>query len=67
MTKEKQFIEALHQYVNYWDKIEKPKKKCLQGLAFSMLVILDGMSSNFDGDRTDLDNEIMLHEIFYEN
>jgi len=53
MSKEKtveevrtEFLEHIRELVNYWDRIEKDTtKEKLEGLAFSILVTLDGCSS----------------------
>lgn len=45
------FCVAILQFVDYWDNYpEKTKKESLQGLAFSILRLLDGLGPNFDGD-----------------
>lgn len=46
----KQFLKLVWDYIEYWDKL--PDKTCrerLEGLAFGMLVILDGESAELPG------------------
>lgn len=65
--KDKEFIEAIRGYIKHWDnQILLSQKEKLNGLAFSILVILDGMSNSFDGDRNSLSNDLMLHDMFCE-
>jgi len=37
-----QIIASIWDYVQYWEGIERPKAQCLQGLAHSILAMLDG-------------------------
>ena len=67
MSKDIEFIDAIHQYVVYWKNKDIPVKEALEGLAFSILVCLDGMSGSFNGSRDDLDKGCLLHDMFYEN
>ena len=63
------FICDIKEYINYWDSLDnKSSKEKLQGLAFSILCILDGMAT-FKGDINTIANECqncMLHDHFYE-
>jgi hypothetical protein len=46
----KNYLELVWEYINYWDSL--PEKTCrerLEGLAFGMLVILDGESTEMPG------------------
>ena len=62
-----EFLTAIKWYVNYWDKQNGTTKENLSGLAFSILVMLDGHSGSFDGNIESLAKEcdVMLHEDFY--
>jgi len=65
--KSEEFIGAIKIYINYWLQQDRNERQKLDGLAFSILCMLDGVSGSFDGDISDIvyDN-IMLHEGFYE-
>lgn len=44
------FLELVWSYIDYWDKLpDKPTRERLEGLAFGMLVILDGGSIEIPG------------------
>lgn len=44
----KEFVNYIHELVEYWNNNEKKTvKEKLNGLAFSILVLLDGESANF--------------------
>lgn len=45
MDKRQEFLQQIKTYIDFWDKHDTDKKDCLDGLAFSILVILDGESS----------------------
>ena len=57
MSKEKtedeirtEFLNHIRHLVNYWDKVDKPtSKEKLEGLAFSILAMLDGCSGDICG------------------
>lgn len=61
-----EFLNAIKWYVNYWDRQNETTKEKLEGLAFSILVILDGHSEIFDGGLLSLSKEcnVILHEEF---
>lgn len=64
-----QFLDAIRQSILYWDKQDIDSKEKLEGLAFSILCMMDGVSGTFDGSILDLCNESrqsMFHEQFYE-
>lgn len=65
-----EFIGAIKQYINYWSsQTDKTDKEKLEGLAFSILCILDGVSGSFSGNIDSLAKEcksLMLHDNFYE-
>jgi hypothetical protein len=49
---QKQFLDAIHSCVDYWEEVTLPKENDtthhrLDGLAFSILNILDGTSASF--------------------
>ena len=53
----------------FWLKMDKPEKEKLEGLAFSILVALDGNSGGFSGSIEDLEKAsrgYQLHERFYQ-
>lgn len=75
-----EFLSSIKQMVDYWynhkDECET-EKDLLSSLAFSILVILDGMSGSFehpiqilvdgeDGKTHDLHGGHMLHDLWYE-
>lgn len=65
---QEEFIEAIHQYIRYWDNQNGiNSKEKLEGLAFSILCMLDGISGSFSGSINELckGNEVMLHELLY--
>jgi len=66
-----EFIEAINQYIDYWSKqTDRTEKEKMEGLAFSILCILDGTSGSFSGDINSLAKEcdhLMLHDQFYKN
>lgn len=64
-----EFIQAIKEYVDFWDRQDRNSKEKLEGIAFSILFILDGISGNFEGDITSLEKEWdgMIHETFYKN
>ena len=63
----KEFVEAIHQYIRYWDKYDNMKsKEKMEGLAFSILCMLDGVSGSFSGNIQDLcEGDEMLHEMLH--
>lgn len=64
---EKEFMSALRENVRYWERQKGTTKECMEGLTFSILVMLDGMSGSFEGNIEDLkDKNTMLHDMFYE-
>lgn len=44
-----EFLQLIKVYVGEWNKTDKTKEECLRGLAFGILVILDGESVGFPG------------------
>lgn len=59
------FMTALHYNVEYWLKQDCHIKEKMEGLTFSILVMLDG-DSNFSGNIEDLYKlDVALHEHFY--
>lgn len=64
--KDKEFINCIKQYVKYWEHQDATLNEKLNGLAFSILVALDGLSGSFSGSRDDL-SDTLLHEVYYEN
>lgn len=64
---EGEFIASIKRYIQYWEHQEdRTLKEKLEGLAFSILVVLDGMSGDCDFSRDNLDPDVMLHDLFYE-
>ena len=41
------FLDAVRNYINYWEKQDIANKDKLEGLAFGLLNIIDGTSSAF--------------------
>lgn len=66
MNKDKEFIGCIKEYVKYWEHQEDTLERKLNGLAFSILAILDGVAGSFDGSRDDLSKNVMLHDLYYE-
>ena len=65
--KEEEFIASIKRYIKYWEhQDDRSLKEKLEGLAFSILVVLDGMSGDCNISRDDLDRDVMLHDLFYE-
>lgn len=69
--KDEEFLGAIRQYINYWlDQKDRNERQKLEGLAFSILCMLDGVSGSFDGDISILDytcKNKMLHDDFYKD
>lgn len=63
--KDKEFIGCIKQYVKYWENQDATLNEKLNGLAFCILVALDGLSGSFSGSRDDLSGTI-LHDLYYE-
>ena len=67
-NKAAEFCTVIHQYIDYWEKqSEKTKKERLNGLAFSILRILDGLSPKYDGDihsLVEMAPTSLLHDMF---
>lgn len=64
-----EFIDAIKQYINYWVHQDRTEKEKMEGLAFSILCMLDGVSGSFKGNIDSLSKEgsnFMLHDQFYE-
>ena len=64
-----EFIEAIKITIHHEKSSGRDLDGMLNGLAFSILCMLDGYSGYFDGDIDDIANEdhtLLLHEIFYE-
>lgn len=38
----RQFVEHIHRMIDYWDGTDNPTREKLEGVAFSILVALDG-------------------------
>lgn len=70
MSESENFFKAIEQMIEFWsDSPHKSDKEKLKSLAFSILVMLDGMSASFDGDLMSLAKEwdkeaLMLHEMW---
>lgn len=63
-----EFMSGIETYIDYWDDTSRTPRRKMEGLAFSILVMLDGMSGTFRGDINTLAEEgkgIMLHDEFY--
>lgn len=68
-------VSSIHRMVDYWDRVnesyrDEPPKTCkdkLQGLAFSILCIMDGVdgSVSFNTLKKALDGPDQLHDLFY--
>lgn len=65
------FIEAIYQMINYWDgQKDRSSKEKMEGLAHSILCMLDGVSGSFGGNihtLIDEGDDFMFHEMFYKN
>lgn len=63
----KHFIDSIQKYIAYWECQEHiSTKEKLEGISFSILCMLDGVTTAFDGDINELcENDCMLHEMFY--
>lgn len=62
-----EFCNAINEYVDYWDGQDRSKKECLNGLAFCILRLLDGVAHNFEGNISTLAREYpskSLHNSF---
>lgn len=70
MNKNKDLLNAIEKYIEYWAKqSDKTELERLRGLAFSILRILDGVSSNFKGDLNtlaELKSPRLLHHAYLE-
>jgi len=67
MTKEKEFILAIREYIRYWDDQDRDSRGKLEGLSHSILVMLDGYSGNFDGGIEDIvDYKGLYHDLLYD-
>lgn len=67
-----EFLSAIKDMVNYWanDKRTPDPKEKLDGLAFSILCIIDGSGSPFNPitlmqDGEPLNDDVMLHEMWH--
>ena len=64
------FIYEIHRLIGYWDKQENcSSKEKMEGLAHSILVLLDGNSGSWSGDISILDKyskNLMLHDQLWE-
>lgn len=64
-----QFISCIHDEISYWES--QNNKNCrekMEGLAFSILCMLDGVHGNFSGNIGELASEmefLMIHEKLY--
>jgi hypothetical protein len=62
------FMNSIKQQILYWDHQDRDSKGKLEGLAFSILCMLDGVSGSFGGSISELEKmsrDVMLHECFY--
>ena len=70
LNNSKGFISEIHLLILYWDRqIERSSRDKMEGLAHSILCMLDGVSGSFVGNIHTLANEgdnFMLHEMFYD-
>ena len=63
--KSEEFIGAIKVYINYWERQNGTVRENMEGLAFSILVMLDGCSGSFGGNIETLSKEnICFHELF---
>lgn len=70
MSNSQGFIDSIHNTIRYWDNIPdcSPKQK-MEGLAHSILCMLDGVSGNFSGNIHSLAKEggdFMFHEMLWD-
>ena len=64
--KDDQLCNTINAYVEFWDKQEsKSQKEKLNGLAFSILRIFDGVDTFFD-QPTKIRTHKMLHNMYME-
>jgi len=64
------FIEDIHNYINFWKNTTKTDKEKLQGLAHSILCMLDGVSGDGSYCIESIEKAsrgLQLHELFYAN
>ncbi len=64
-----EFMGALHSNIHYWEKQNVTIKEQMEGVTFSILCMLDGVSGSYDGNIYTLSRQAeqyMLHELFYE-
>lgn len=63
------FMMVIHQMILYWDsQRERSSKEKMEGLAHSILCILDGVSGSYDGNiqkLSKLGKDFMFHDFFY--
>ena len=68
MKKSEEFISAIRHQIIYWDQQNRSSFEKMEGLAFSILCMLDGVSGSFDGTIKELEKDsrgIMIHDLFY--
>lgn len=71
MMKSEGFIDAIHQYIRYWDRQnDRTSKEKMEGLAHSILCLLDGVSGQWHGNIDELCEEgrdFLLHDMLYKD